>query len=54
EANSAPIEILPKQKIKFREIIKEYLLENIFNADETELFFRIAPHQILLSQPQSG
>ncbi|CAG8726108.1 30747_t:CDS:2, partial [Racocetra persica] len=37
KANSAPIEILPEQKIIFHEIIKEYLLENIFNADKTDI-----------------
>ncbi|CAG8666869.1 1510_t:CDS:2, partial [Racocetra persica] len=54
EANSALMEILSEQRIKFREIIKEYSLENIFNADETGLFFWMALHQTLLSQPQSG
>ncbi|CAG8703455.1 1458_t:CDS:1, partial [Dentiscutata heterogama] len=31
EANSASIEILPEQRIKFCKIIKEYPLENVFN-----------------------
>ncbi|CAG8817401.1 8256_t:CDS:2, partial [Racocetra persica] len=46
------MEILPEQRIKFREIIKEYPLENIFNADETGIFFWMAPHQTLSSQSQ--
>ncbi|CAG8684268.1 15053_t:CDS:2, partial [Racocetra persica] len=54
EANSTPLELLPGQRAKLHEIIEKYPLNNVFNADETGLFFRMAPHQTLVSQPQSG
>ncbi|CAG8553709.1 11459_t:CDS:2, partial [Racocetra persica] len=34
EANNILIEIFPEKRMKFCELIKEYLLENIFNADK--------------------
>ncbi|CAG8811084.1 35152_t:CDS:1, partial [Racocetra persica] len=53
-ANSALIELLPEQRVKLCEIIKKYPLNNIFNTDETGLYFCIAPHQMLASQLQSS
>jgi hypothetical protein len=37
-----------------REVLKDYPLEDIFNADETGLFFRMAPNQTLASAPTPG
>ncbi|CAG8550242.1 12913_t:CDS:2, partial [Dentiscutata heterogama] len=34
ESNSTPLELLPKQRAKLHEIIRKYLLNDVFNADE--------------------
>jgi len=39
EANSAPLEILPEARQRLQEIIKKYDLDDVFNADETALFY---------------
>ncbi|CAG8604943.1 17509_t:CDS:1, partial [Racocetra persica] len=43
EANSAPLSSLPEYRQKLRELIEKYTLDNVFNADKTELFFHMAP-----------
>ena len=39
EANSAPIESLPEERARLCTILAKYDKENIYNADETGLFF---------------
>ena len=54
EANSAPLEILSEERKNLQEILQDYTLDNIFNADETGLFFRMAPNKTLASAPTPG
>ncbi|CAJ0840660.1 8793_t:CDS:2 [Entrophospora sp. SA101] len=51
EANSAPLENLPLLRNKLQEITSRYDLENIFNADETGLFYCMSPNQTLSTGP---
>src|SRR5271169_5858498 len=39
EANSAPLTTLSEEQIKLQEILANYNREDIYNADETGLFF---------------
>ncbi|GET00208.1 tigger transposable element-derived protein 6-like [Rhizophagus clarus] len=54
EANSAPLETLFEERRKLQTILQDYTLDNIFNADETGLFFHMAPNQTLASAPTPG
>ena len=47
EANSVPLETLSEERIKLRSILANYNEEDIYNADETGLFFRMEPNQTL-------
>jgi hypothetical protein len=54
EANSAPLEILPQQRKIIQELLSSYELENIYNADETGLFYRMTSNQTLATGPVKG
>jgi hypothetical protein len=54
EANSAPLQTLPIQRQKLREILSRYDPDNIYNADETGLFFRMMPNQTLAKRASAG
>jgi len=54
EGASAPIESLPKERNHLQQILSHFQDENIFNADETGLFFRMTPNQTLASGPVIG
>ena len=47
EAASVPLQDLEESQNQLREILAEYQPKNIFNADETGLFFRLLPNQTL-------
>lgn len=47
EAASAPLDSLPEARAKLQEIISKYDLENVYNVDETGLFFRMLPNHTL-------
>ena len=47
EANSAPIETLPEEHVRLHSLLAKYDKEDIYNADETGLFFRMEPNQTL-------
>ncbi|GBC04023.1 hypothetical protein RclHR1_05480006 [Rhizophagus clarus] len=51
KANSAPLETLFEKRRKLQTILQDYILDNIFNADETGLFFHMASNQTLASAP---
>ncbi|CAH1765149.1 1273_t:CDS:2 [Entrophospora sp. SA101] len=53
EANSAPLQILPEERSKLRFILSQYN-EDIYNADEMGIFFRMLPNQTLSTGPISG
>ncbi|GES86601.1 tigger transposable element-derived protein 6-like [Rhizophagus clarus] len=54
EANSVPLETLFEERRKLQTILQDYILDNIFNGDETGLFFRMAPNQTLASALTPG
>jgi hypothetical protein len=54
ESGSAPVESLDVQREKIREILKNYDLSEIYNADETGLFFRMVPQRTISSQNVAG
>ena len=54
EANSAPIESLPEERARLHTILAKYDKENIYNADETGLFFRMKPNQTLSTGAIAG
>ena len=47
EANSVPLATLPEERDNLREIIGKYSLNDVYNADETSLFFRMPPNMTL-------
>ncbi|CAG8473744.1 10626_t:CDS:2 [Diversispora eburnea] len=47
EANSAPLEDLPKYRKKLQNLLKDWPLEDIFNCDETGLFWKMEPSKLL-------
>jgi hypothetical protein len=54
EANSAPLEDLPKFRLELQEIIKQYQLSDVFNCDETALFWLLEPSKTLAKGAMSG
>ena len=54
EANSASLEILSEEHLKLRSILANYNEKDIYNADETGLFFRMEPNQTLGTKRTSG
>ncbi|CAG8795403.1 36106_t:CDS:1, partial [Racocetra persica] len=51
EANDTPLELLPNMRAELKTLIAKYRPEDIFNTDETGLFFRIESNQTLSSGP---
>ncbi|CAB5367834.1 unnamed protein product [Rhizophagus irregularis] len=54
EANSAPLETLPEERLRLRTLLAKYDEKDIYNADETGLFFRMEPNQTLSTGKISG
>jgi hypothetical protein len=54
EANSAPLSTLPELRAELQELISKYDPSDVFNCDETGLFYRMTPNQTLASGPVSG
>jgi hypothetical protein len=54
EANSAPLETLPEERTRLRSLLAKYNKEDIYNADETGLFFRMEPNQTLSTGTIAG
>ena len=54
EANSAPLSTLPELWAELQELISKYNPSDVFNCDETGLFYRMTPNQTLASGPVSG
>src|SRR6185369_2261013 len=54
EAQSAPLEQLPEMRRDLQNILKEYQLNDIFNCDETGLFWKMEPTRGLSTAPLSG
>ena len=54
EANTALIELLLNMQNELRTLIARYWPKNVFNADETGLFYRMESNQTLSSGSVSG
>jgi len=54
EANSTPLSILPELRAELQELIFKYDSSDVFNCDETGLFYHMTPNQTLASGPVSG
>ena len=54
EANSASLETLPEEKARLHSLLAKYNEEDIYNADETGLFFRMEPNQTLSTGAVAG
>ncbi|CAB4477994.1 unnamed protein product [Rhizophagus irregularis] len=54
EAKSAPLETLDEERDILREIIKDYDLNDVFNCDETGLYWDLEPSKTLAQGPLSG
>jgi hypothetical protein len=54
EANSAPLATLSEERLRLKRLLLNYSREDIYNADETGLFFRMEPNQTLATGKVSG
>jgi len=54
EAGSAPILELPRYREEIKSITSQYQLSDIFNADETGLFWELEPSRVLSMGPVAG
>jgi hypothetical protein len=54
EAGSAPISELPSYREQIKNITSQYQLSDIFNADETGLFWQLEPSRVLSTGPVTG
>jgi hypothetical protein len=54
EANSAPLTTLSEERSRLRALLLSYDREDIYNADETGLFFRMEPNQTLSTGAVAG
>ncbi|CAB4419840.1 unnamed protein product [Rhizophagus irregularis] len=54
ESSSAPLETLPQERKKLQQILRRYSLDDVYNADETGLFFRMTPNETLAHGPING
>jgi len=54
EAASAPIQDLETMRENLRQTLKDYDPENIFNCDETGLFWKMKPSRTISNGPVSG
>ena len=54
EASSVPVQDLPALRVKFQDIIRGWDLSNVFNCDETGLYWRMAPNKSLAQSVEKG
>ena len=54
EAESAPLDTIPADRCKLQEELAAYNPDDIFNCDETALFFRMLPNQTLATKAVRG
>jgi hypothetical protein len=54
EADSAPLDKLPEFRCNLQSIIQPYQLDDVFNCDETSLYYRMEPSRTLAMGPVSG
>ena len=54
EAGSAPINEISQMRMELQEILQEYELKDIWNCDETALFWRLEPCKTIAHSPTLG
>jgi hypothetical protein len=54
EAQDASLNEIPQMKVTLREVIRQYRREDVFNCDETALFWKMEPKRGLSTGPISG
>ncbi|GBC11696.2 jerky protein homolog-like [Rhizophagus irregularis DAOM 181602=DAOM 197198] len=54
ESESAPLASLPEERTKLQQLLSRYILDQIYNIDETGLFYRMSPSQTLSTKPVPG
>lgn len=54
ESASAPISELPLYREELKNVTNQYQLSDIFNADETGLFWKMEPYRVLSTGPVAG
>ncbi|CAB4440967.1 unnamed protein product [Rhizophagus irregularis] len=54
ESGSAPLASLPEERVKLQQILSRFTLDQIYNIDETGLYYRMAPNQTLSTKPVRG
>ena len=54
ESGSAPLATLPEEREKLRQLLSRFSPEQIYNIDETGLYYRMAPNQTLSTKPVHG
>jgi hypothetical protein len=54
EANSAPIQDLDEMREKLRQTLRDYDPNDIFNCDETGLFWKMKPNKTISNRPVAG
>jgi Tc5 transposase DNA-binding domain/DDE superfamily endonuclease len=54
ESQSAPLEFIPQMRRDLNELLTAYTPDNIFNADETGLYYRMDSNSTLAMGPVSG
>jgi hypothetical protein len=54
EANSAPLEDLPKHRSDLQELLSGWNLDDVYNCDETALYWKLEPSKTLARHPVAG
>jgi hypothetical protein len=54
EANSAPLDDLPQYRVELQDLLAGWDLNNVYNCDETALYWRLEPSKTLARRPLSG
>ena len=54
ESGSAPLATLPEEREKLRQLLIRFPPDQIYNIDETGLYYRMAPNQTLSTKPVLG
>jgi hypothetical protein len=54
EAGSAPINEISQMRVELQEVLQEYELRDIWNCDETALFWRLEPCKTIAHSPVLG
>ena len=54
ESGSTPLVSLPEERAKLHQLLGRFTLDRIYNINETGLYYRMSPNQILSSEKVLG